>query len=78
MKNSFLRWGIKLARPWFIFGSLKRPVLPYRVNLMFFDEKLGPDKQPNVGDLLSKVISAKSDFKGFNEFLFMTCKKELD
>lgn len=56
MKNSFLKWGIKLARPWFIFGSLKRPVLPYRVNLMFFDEKLGPDKQPNVGDLLSKVI----------------------
>lgn len=56
MKNDFLRWGIDLARPWFIFGSLKRPVLPYRVNLMFFDERLGPDKQPNVGDLLSKVI----------------------
>jgi pyruvyltransferase len=56
MKNDFLKWGIRLARPWFIFGSLKRPVLPYRVNLMFFDERLGPDKQPNVGDLLSKVI----------------------
>jgi pyruvyltransferase len=56
MKNAFLNWGIKLARPWFIFGSLRRPVIPCHVNLMFFDEKLGPNKQPNVGDLLSKVI----------------------
>lgn len=56
MKKGFLKWGIKLARPWFIFGSLTRPVIPYHVNLMFFDEKLGPNKQPNVGDLLSKVI----------------------
>ncbi|MDR7210673.1 polysaccharide pyruvyl transferase family protein [Flavobacterium piscis] len=56
MKKDFLKWGIRLARPWFIFGSLTRPVIPYHVNLMFFDEKLGPDKQPNVGDLLSKVI----------------------
>lgn len=38
-----------------IFGQYHRLIRPNQVNLMYFDEKIGPDKKPNVGDLLSKV-----------------------
>jgi len=38
-----------------IFGQYHRLIKPYRVNLMYFDEKIGPERKPNVGDLLSKV-----------------------
>jgi len=50
------KWTKRLAGKVTIFGQYHRLVRPFHVNLMYFDEKIGPDKKPNVGDLLSKVI----------------------
>lgn len=47
---------LKIAKKSFIFGSLKRPIIPYYVNLMYFNQKLGKRKQYNVGDYLSLII----------------------
>ncbi|MGK9126600.1 polysaccharide pyruvyl transferase family protein [Olivibacter sp. SA151] len=49
------KWTKRLAGRITIFGQYNRLVKPYQVNLMYFDEKIGPEKKPNVGDLLSKV-----------------------
>jgi len=49
------KWTKKLAGKITIFGQYHRLIRPYRVNLMYFDEKIGPERKPNVGDLLSKV-----------------------
>lgn len=56
LKKIFLnKWTKKLAGRLVIFGDYKRLIKPYHVNLMYFDEKIGLEKKPNVGDLLSKV-----------------------
>ena len=49
------KWTKKLAGKLTVFGQYHRLVRPFHVNLMYFDEKIGPDKKPNVGDLLSKI-----------------------
>lgn len=49
------KWTKRVAGRMTIFGQYHRLIKPYQVNLMYFDEKIGPDKKPNVGDLLSKV-----------------------
>ncbi|QNL51629.1 polysaccharide pyruvyl transferase family protein [Olivibacter sp. SDN3] len=49
------KWTKKIAGRLIIFGDYKRLIRPYHVNLMYFNEKIGPEKKPNVGDLLSKV-----------------------
>lgn len=49
------KWTKKLAGKLTIFGQYHRLVKPFHVNLMYFDEKIGPEKKPNVGDLLSKI-----------------------
>lgn len=49
------KWTKKIAGKLTIFGQYHRLVKPFHVNLMYFDEKIGPEKKPNVGDLLSKV-----------------------
>lgn len=49
------KWTKRLAGKLTIFGQYHRLVKPFHVNLMYFDEKIGPEKKPNVGDLLSKV-----------------------
>lgn len=40
------------ASRFFIFGSLKRPIIPFKVNLLYWR----PKKGDNVGDYLSKVV----------------------
>ena len=50
------KWTKKVAGKVMIFGQYHRLIKPYHVNLMYFNEKIGPEKKPNVGDLLSKVI----------------------
>lgn len=37
---------------WFIFGQWQRPILPFRVNLLYWK----PKKGDNVGDLLSLIV----------------------
>jgi pyruvyltransferase len=49
------KWTKKLVGRITIFGQYHRLIRPFRVNLMYFDEKIGPERKPNVGDLLSKV-----------------------
>tara|TARA_R110002020_G_scaffold318950_5_gene534644 strand:+ start:2101 stop:2952 length:852 start_codon:yes stop_codon:yes gene_type:complete len=56
MKFKIFKKCVNLIRPWFVFGSIMRPVIPFQVNLMYFKENLGKERQPNVGDLLSKII----------------------
>lgn len=41
-----------LASRFFVFGSLKRPIIPFKVNLLYWRPKRGD----NVGDYLSKVV----------------------
>ncbi|MEH6307511.1 polysaccharide pyruvyl transferase family protein [Olivibacter sp. CPCC 100613] len=61
------KWTKKLAGRMTIFGQYHRLIRPNQVNLMYFDEKIGPDKQPNVGDLLSKVtFDYLMKYKGIN------------
>lgn len=45
--------GVKLARKLFIFNEFKRPILPFRINLLYFKRRKRPN---NVGDHLSKVV----------------------
>lgn len=40
------------ASRFFIFGSLRRPIMPFKVNLLYWRPKYGD----NVGDYLSKVV----------------------
>jgi len=49
------KWTKRLAGKLTIFGQYHRLIKPFHVNLIYFDEKIGPEKKPNVGDLLSKV-----------------------
>lgn len=49
------KWTKKLAGQLTVFGQYHRLIRPFQVNLMYFDERIGPEKKPNVGDLLSKV-----------------------
>src|SRR5690606_42120097 len=49
------KWTKKLAGKLTVFGQYHRLVRPFHVSLMYFDEKIGPEKKPNVGDLMSKI-----------------------
>lgn len=43
---------IKYMSRWFVFGNLSRPVIPFKVNLLYWKPSIGD----NVGDFLSLVI----------------------
>lgn len=63
------KWTKKIAGRVTIFGQHTRLIRPYQVNLMYFDEKIGPEKKPNVGDLLSKVtFGYLMKYKGIESF----------
>lgn len=42
----------KYATKWFIFGNMKRPIIPFVINLLYWKD----GNKNNVGDLLSKII----------------------
>lgn len=43
----------KYASRWFIMGNLHRPIMPFRVNLLYW---ISDDGRDNVGDYLSKIV----------------------
>ena len=42
-----------MVRKCFVFNEYKRPILPFRINLLYFKRRKGPN---NVGDHLSKIV----------------------
>lgn len=52
-RNSVTRCLLKLYRQGFVMGDIKRPIIPFMVNLLYWRPKVGKN---NVGDFLSKVI----------------------
>lgn len=63
------KWTKKIVGRVTIFGQHTRLIRPYQVNLMYFDEKIGPERKPNVGDLLSKVtFGYLMKYKGIESF----------
>lgn len=42
----------KYVSKWFIFGNMKRPIIPFVINLLYWKD----GNKNNVGDLLSKII----------------------
>lgn len=51
--HKFRKLAVYFIRRCFIFGTLRRPIIPFRVNLLFYKKKQDPQ---NVGDLLSLVV----------------------
>lgn len=45
--------GVNAVRKLFVFNEYKRPILPFRINLLYFKRRKGPN---NVGDHLSKIV----------------------
>lgn len=43
---------LKYLSRWFVFGNLRRPIIPFKINLLYWK----PIQGDNVGDLLSVVI----------------------
>lgn len=42
----------KYSSRFFIFGNISRPILPFKVNLLYWR----PKKGDNVGDYISKIV----------------------
>lgn len=61
---------VYFIRKCFVFGTLGRPIIPFRINLLFY--KRGKGKQ-NVGDLLSVVVfNYLLRYKHLNKWSFCT------
>ena len=45
----------KYVSRWFIFGDLRRPIIPFKVNLLYWK----PGNKNNIGDYLSLILFNK-------------------
>lgn len=64
---------LKYLSRWFVFGNLRRPIIPFKINLLYWK----PIQGDNVGDLLSVVIYKQMLKRGGVKSEFSLCTKRI-